>query len=110
MDEHQELRARVRAWIEANHPGVPDFKLPQSALEVAGDRQLDWLRAWQQKVYAAGFVGAEWPAEYGGGGKPRGTQRAIDQELARARAPFLVNLVGLSWAGPIILQAGSEAQ
>ncbi len=106
----EELRAEVRAWIQANHPGDPGFKLPQSALEVAEDRQFEWLRAWQRKLYDAGWVGAEWPREYGGGGRERGTQRVIDQELARARAPFLLNLVALSWAGPVILRYGTEAQ
>jgi alkylation response protein AidB-like acyl-CoA dehydrogenase len=110
MDEHESLRAEVRAWIGANHPGDPGFKLPQSALEVAEDRQFDWLRAWQTKLYDAGWIGAEWPGEYGGGGRPRGAQRAIDQELARGRAPFLLNLVALSWAGPVILKYGTEAQ
>lgn len=110
MEEHEELRARVREWVGRNHPGDPGFKLPQSALEVAEDRQFDWLRDWQRKLYDAGFVGAEWPAEFGGGGSPRGAQRAIDAELARARTPFLLNLVGLSWAGPVILAYGTEAQ
>ncbi|MBM4335423.1 MAG: acyl-CoA dehydrogenase [Deltaproteobacteria bacterium] len=104
------LRADVRAWIAENHPGEPGFKLPQSALEVADDRQFDWLRDWQRKLYDAGYVGAEWPREYGGRGRERGAQRVIDQELARARAPFLLNLVGLSWAGPVILRYGTEAQ
>jgi alkylation response protein AidB-like acyl-CoA dehydrogenase len=110
VDEHEALRAEVRAWIAANHPGDPGWKLPQSALEVADDRQFDWLRDWQRKLYDAGYVGAEWPREYGGGGKPRGTQRVIDQELARGRAPFLLNLVALSWAGPVILRYGTESQ
>jgi len=110
VDEHDELRAEARAWIARSHPGDPGWKLPQSALEVAEDRQFDWLRDWQRKLYDAGYVGAEWPAEYGGGGRARGAQRAIDQELARARAPFLLNLVGLSWAGPVILRYGTEAQ
>ena len=104
------LRAEVRAWIAANHPGDPGFKLPQSALEVADDRQFAWLRGWQRGLYDAGYVGAEWPREYGGGGRERGSQRVIDQELGRARAPFLLNLVALSWAGPVILRYGSEAQ
>jgi alkylation response protein AidB-like acyl-CoA dehydrogenase len=103
------LRAEVRAWIAANHPGDPGFKLPQSALEVANDRQFEWLRDWQRKLYDAGYVGAEWPREYGGGGRERGTQRVVDQELGRARAPFLLNVVALSWAGPMILRYGSEA-
>jgi alkylation response protein AidB-like acyl-CoA dehydrogenase len=110
VDEHESLRAEVRDWIARNHPGDPGWKLPQSALEVADDRQFGWLRDWQRKLYDAGYVGTEWPAEYGGGGRARGAQRAIDQELARARAPFLLNLVGLSWAGPVILHYGSEAQ
>jgi len=110
VDEHESLRAEVRDWIARNHPGDPGWKLPQSALEVAEDRQFTWLRDWQRKLYDAGYVGGEWPVEYGGGGRARGAQRAIDQELARARAPFLLNLVGLSWAGPVILHYGSEAQ
>ncbi len=110
VDEHEDLRVRAREWIRAHHPGDPGWKLPQSALEVADDRQFRWLQDWQRKLYDAGFVGAEWPREFGGGGKPRGSQRVIDQELARGHAPFLLNLVALSWAGPVILRYGSESQ
>jgi alkylation response protein AidB-like acyl-CoA dehydrogenase len=110
VQEDDELRAEVREWIRANRPDEPGWKLPQSALEVAEDRQFAYLRDWQRRLYDAGYVGAEWPSEYGGGGRPRGAQRVIDQELARARTPFLLNLVGLSWAGPVILRYGTEAQ
>ena len=105
-----ELRARVREWLAASAPPAPDFGLPQSMLAITTDEQFRYLRDWQARVYDAGFVGAEWPAEYGGGGLPRGSQRVISQELGRAPVPFLLNLVGLSWAGPMILQRGSEAQ
>ena len=108
--EMDALREEVRAWISVNHPGDPGFKLPQGPLEVAEDRQFDWLRDWQRKLYDAGYVGAEWPREYGGFGRERGAQRVIDQELGRGRAPFLLNVVGLSWAGPVILRYGTEAQ
>ena len=109
-DELDGLRARVREWLRANLPPAPPFALPQNALTVQSDEQLGWLRAWQARLYDAGFVGAEWPAQYGGRGLPRGAQRAIDQALARAGAPFLVNNVALAWAGPMILQYGTEAQ
>jgi alkylation response protein AidB-like acyl-CoA dehydrogenase len=105
-----ELRARVREWLRANRPPAPPFALPQNALTVTSDEQMGWLRDWQRRLYDAGFVGAEWPAQYGGRGLARGAQRAIDQELARAGAPFLVNNVALAWAGPIILHFGTEAQ
>jgi alkylation response protein AidB-like acyl-CoA dehydrogenase len=109
-DAFEELRQQVRDWLAAHPPPDRDFALPQSMLSVSTDEQFDYLRDWQARVYAAGFVGSEWPAEYGGGGRPAGSQRAIDQELSRADVPYLINMVGLSWAGPIILNFGTEAQ
>jgi alkylation response protein AidB-like acyl-CoA dehydrogenase len=105
-----EFRAEVRAWLAANKPSDPGFKLPQTFLEVESDRQFDFLRAWQRKVYDAGWLGLDWPAQYGGRGDPHKRQRIVSQELARARAPFLVNTIGLQWAGPTILAHGTEAQ
>jgi alkylation response protein AidB-like acyl-CoA dehydrogenase len=109
-DELDDLRARVREWLRANLPPAPPFALPQNALTVHSEQQLGWLRAWQARLYDAGFVGAEWPAQYGGRGLARGAQRAIDAELARSGAPFLVNNVALAWAGPMILHYGTEPQ
>jgi alkylation response protein AidB-like acyl-CoA dehydrogenase len=108
--EIAEFRAEVRAWLAANKPADPGFKLPQTFLEVESDRQFDFLRAWQRKVYDAGWLGLDWPAEYGGRGDPHKRQRIVSQELSRARAPFLVNTIGLQWAGPTILAHGTEAQ
>ncbi len=103
------FRKEVRAWIEANRPEEPGFKLPQSFLEVESDRQFDFLLAWQRKVFDAGYLGVDWPEAYGGGGRP-GLQRIVSQEMGRARAPFFVNTIGLQWAGPTILDYGTEAQ
>jgi len=108
--DHEPLRAQVRAWLASNAPGEPGFLLPQSMLTVATREQFDFLRVWQRRVYDAGYVGAEWPREYGGRGLPVGAQRIIDQEMARAGVPFMVNAIGLSWAGPVILRFGTEAQ
>jgi alkylation response protein AidB-like acyl-CoA dehydrogenase len=102
-------RDEVRNWLAANCPPTPSFKLPQNPLEVATDEQFVYLRDWQQKLYRAGYVGVEWPEEYGGRGFPSGYQRVVTREMTRAAAPFLVNIVGLSWAGPIILLHGTEA-
>jgi alkylation response protein AidB-like acyl-CoA dehydrogenase len=104
------FRREVRAWMEAHKPADPGFKLPQSFLEVESDRQFDFLRDWQRKVFDAGYLGLDWPAEYGGKGDPLKRQRIVSQELSRARAPFLVNVIGLQWAGPTILHYGTEAQ
>jgi alkylation response protein AidB-like acyl-CoA dehydrogenase len=108
--DEDRLRAAVRVWLTANAPGDPGFMLPQSMLTVATREQFEFLRAWQRRVFDAGYVGAEWPREYGGRGLPAGTQRVIDQEMARAGVPFMLNAIGLSWAGPVLLRFGSEVQ
>jgi alkylation response protein AidB-like acyl-CoA dehydrogenase len=106
----EQLRAGVRAWLAANAPGHPGFLLPQNMLAVATREQFDFLRAWQRRVYDAGYLATEWPREYGGRALPAGSQRIIDQEMARAGVPFMLNAIGLSWAGPTILRFGTEAQ
>lgn len=110
LEDFEAFRAHVRDWMEQNRPPAPDFVLPQTMLFVTTDQQFTYLRDWQTKVYDAGFVGIEWPSEYGGGGRARGHQRIVDQEMSRAGVPFLINLVGLAWAGPVILAYGTEEQ
>lgn len=112
-EESEELaafRAEVRAWMQREKPEPPAFKLPLSFLEVESKQQLDYLRDWQRKVFDAGWLGFDVPVEYGGRGRDPAKARIVTQELARARAPFLVNTIGLSWAGPTILSYGTEAQ
>ena len=109
-DELDAFRVEVRAWIAANAPADPGFKLPQTFLEVESDAQLAYLRDWQRKLYDAGYVGFDVPEEYGGRGVHPGKARVVAQEMSRARAPFLVNRIALSWAGPTILTFGTEAQ
>ena len=50
-----------------------------------------------------------WPEAYGGGGQPQVMQEIVNQEMAAQRVPFVPNTIGLNWAGPLILDMGSEA-
>ena len=59
-------RTRLRGWLETHRPADPGFALPQSPLAVENDAQFEYLRQWQHDLYVAGYVGAEWPLEYGG--------------------------------------------
>lgn len=108
--EHIQLRAQVREWIDANRPPQPDFLEPENFMFVETDEQFEYLKSWQRKLYDAGYLGMDWPAEYGGGGHPPGTQNIVAQELSRAGTPALLNIIGLQWAGPVVLQYGTEAQ
>lgn len=104
------FRNDVQAWMKGNNPARPDFKLPQSFLEVESRQQFDFLRHWQSALYDSGLLGFDFPKEYGGQGVDRDRQRIVDQEMTRAGAPFLVNRIALQWAAPTILAYGTEEQ
>ena len=106
--ELDEFRADVRAWLADNKPADPGFLLPETFMEVGTDQQFEFLRDWQRTVYDAGYLGMAWPSEYGGGGQAQVYQDIVNQEMAKARAPFVPNTIGLNWAGPLILDMGSE--
>lgn len=107
--EQIEFRNHARRWLAENAPPPPPERLPITPIEVMTTGQRDYLQAWQRKCYDAGLVGADYPKEYGGHGHT-GCQRIANQELSRARVPFLINIVGLSMAAPTILQHGTEDQ
>jgi alkylation response protein AidB-like acyl-CoA dehydrogenase len=108
--ELESFRKQVRTWLGANAPKPPRFKLPDSFMEVGTDEQFNYLRDWQQRAYSAGYIGMSWPKQYGGGGMPAAYQAVVNSEMARANVPFMVNLIGLFWAGPTIMKLGSEEQ
>jgi alkylation response protein AidB-like acyl-CoA dehydrogenase len=96
--EEEAFRARVRAWLEANVPAAGSLQ------------DLAAMRAWQRKLHAAGFLGASWPKEYGGAGFSPMEQAILNEELARARAPQVVNAMAIWWVGPAIMRYGTDEQ
>ena len=104
------FQADVAAWMKEHVPADPGFLLPLSFLEVGTEQQLDFLRAWQHKVWEAGFLGMHWPTEYGGQGADPAYQGVVDRELARFNAPIMFNTIGLGWTGPLLLEMGTDAE
>ncbi|MEM7016863.1 MAG: acyl-CoA dehydrogenase family protein [Pseudomonadota bacterium] len=108
--ELKEFRTEFSNWLEENKPEKPDFILPETFMEVGMDEQFHFLRDWQRKVYEAGYLGMAWPKEYGGGGVHQAFQDVVTSEMTRQQTPFMMNTIGLNWAGPLILHSGSEEQ
>ncbi len=106
--ELKEFRAEVSAWLQDNNPADPGFLLPQTFMEVGSERILDFLREWQHKVWSAGYLGMAWPEKYGGRGLSPAYQQIADEEMKRLRVPICFNVIGLGWAGPLILDIGSD--
>lgn len=107
--EDEAFRRELRAWLDANLPEserIPpiDFMFEES------DEQWQRRLRWHQKMHAAGWVGISWPREYGGRGASL-TQRLIyADEISRARAPRLVNTMGIMMVGPTLIHWGTEEQ
>ena len=108
--ELNEFRVEVAAWLKENNPSDPGFLLPQTFMEVGDERQLDFLRGWQHKIWSAGYLGMAWPKEYGGGGVDAIYQSIVDKEMRRLAVPICFNVIGLGWAGPLINDIGTEQQ
>ena len=108
--ELQDFRDQASAWFKDNKPADPGFLLPQTFMEVGDERQLEFLREWQHKVWSAGYLGLAWPKEYGGGGRERIYQAIADQEMRRHAVPICFNVIGLGWAGPLIIDIGTEQE
>jgi len=106
----EEFRAEVMAWMKENKPADPGFLLPQTFMEVGSEEQLDFLRNWQLKVYDAGYIGLNWPKQYGGHGLPAVFQNTADQAMSTFRVPIMINVIGLCWAGPLILKDGTDEE
>ncbi|MEH6584052.1 MAG: acyl-CoA dehydrogenase family protein [Halioglobus sp.] len=108
--EKTEFRAQVSAWMKDNKPADPGFLLPQSFMEVGTEQQLEYLREWQYKLWSAGYLGMAWPKEYGGGGVDPVFQRLADRAMKDHAVPIAFNVIGLGWAGPLIIDIGSTAE
>src|SRR5438876_10770968 len=103
----ERFRQELRAWLAANRPARGE-RVPHDDASLAAE--LAFLRDWQRRLHAAGYVGLLWPRAYGGRGAPPAAQAILNEELARARAPQLLNRVGINNTGPTLIACGTEDQ
>jgi alkylation response protein AidB-like acyl-CoA dehydrogenase len=73
------------------------------------DKRTYW-QTWQRLLYDAGYAGLTWPAEYGGGGADAKRRAIFTEELDRAGSPERLNIIGEDFAGPTIIEFGTQAQ
>src|SRR5512138_1685900 len=105
--EDESFRRELRAWLAANRPAREE-RVPHDDASLAAE--FAFLRDWQRRLWEAGYVGLLWPREYGGRGARPMQQAILNEELARARAPQLLNRVGINNTGPTLIARGTEAQ
>jgi alkylation response protein AidB-like acyl-CoA dehydrogenase len=102
-DAEQTFRAELRQWLRAHVPrGARIF----ATLEA----EAEFLTRWQRTLFEAGWAAVHWPREYGGRGASLTEQAIFQEEMAAARAPQMMNRVGINLVGPTLIAHGSERQ
>ncbi len=103
------FRDKVRTWLRKNLPAEWTSRLVAGP-DVPRPEAYGFLRQWQRKLHEAGFLGLTWPKEYGGHGLTFMEELILHEELALAKAPPLLNILGIGMAGPTIIAYGTEEQ
>jgi alkylation response protein AidB-like acyl-CoA dehydrogenase len=106
--EQEAFRKEIRAWLEANLPD--DLRGKAFAASRADVDEVRRLRAWQKTMAEAGYVGMDWPREFGGRGATLVDLIILYQEMARAESPQILNRGGVSMLGPTLMKYGTPAQ
>jgi alkylation response protein AidB-like acyl-CoA dehydrogenase len=107
--EQEAFREQVRGWLADNMPRDWTRRVMASS-DVPRPEAYELLRDWQRRLYEAGFIGLTWPKEYGGGSLTFMEELILHEEMALAKAPPILNILGVGMAGPTIIAYGTEAQ
>jgi alkylation response protein AidB-like acyl-CoA dehydrogenase len=98
MESVAEFGARFERWLDGR-------TIPVVPLDL--DERVPVLRGWQRELHAAGFVGVDWPVDYGGQGLSLLHEQALTRLLVAHQTPFPANRVGLEVIGPTLIKFAS---
>jgi alkylation response protein AidB-like acyl-CoA dehydrogenase len=105
---------QVRRWLGSN---IPQRARKAELAEYGDPKRIAELKAWQRKLYDAGYLAMGWPKQYGGQAEPNADRRAalmrqtiVNEEMVKARAPSVIGMMGVQMVGPTLMQFGTEAQ
>ncbi|MDQ3768244.1 MAG: acyl-CoA dehydrogenase family protein [Actinomycetota bacterium] len=101
--EQAAYRERVAAWLREHRHEAPALDLPEDELVPA-------RRAWQRRLAENGLAGVTWPKEFGGQGLGPIESVIVGQEIAKARVPGILDVIGVGMLGPTIIAHGTEEQ
>jgi alkylation response protein AidB-like acyl-CoA dehydrogenase len=107
--EQQSFRDEVRDWLKKNL-AEPWVERLRGGSDIPRPEAYGLLRQWQRKMYDAGLVGLTWPKESGGRGLTFMEELILQEEMAQAKAPPVLNVLAVGMAGPTINAYGTEEQ
>ena len=104
--KEEAFRSELRSWLDDNIPRL----LSDGPQRLDADKRWDRAMRWHKALYDAGWVGIYWPREYGGRGATLIEQYIFEEEMNRVQVPGSINPVGITVAGPTIMQWGTDEQ
>jgi alkylation response protein AidB-like acyl-CoA dehydrogenase len=116
-DEEVPVTSRTDEEVEGRGLLAPvTASAPEAAADDSNPESVE-LRRWLAEhpnpdgrtLAEAGLVAPQWPAPWGRGADPA-YQLLINEELARAGVARPINPIGIGWAGPTLLFAGTPEQ
>jgi alkylation response protein AidB-like acyl-CoA dehydrogenase len=93
-DQQEAFRAEVQAFTSGLTP---------EPRHESTDDQFKFLVTFEQHLNDAGLAAVAWPTEYGGRGLGPVEYAIVCDELGRARAPEVINFVGIDVIAPALL-------
>jgi len=105
-----DFRARARAWLAANAPRRASGDDEAEADARGQAAVLAEQKAFQAKLFDAGFAGITWPKQYGGQGLTSAEQIIWSQESRDYDLPTGAFFIGISMPGNTLVELGTEEQ
>ncbi len=102
-EKTEALKKDFKFWLK-NNPA------PKIENRIELEQFVEISRKWQARLAADHWVAVHWPEEYGGRGLSIVEEAVIQECLAEARAPQLINLFGLTMVGPVLIEHGTKEQ
>ncbi|MGZ6528267.1 MAG: acyl-CoA dehydrogenase family protein [Actinomycetota bacterium] len=100
--EHDAFRSGLRAWLRDNVPH--DLASP-------GTREgFEQHRAWERRLFYAGYAGIGWQTGYGGHGLDVVYQAIFEEEYLAADGPERITVVGEKLMGRTLVAHGTDEQ
>ncbi len=100
--EQDAFRREVRAWLAGN----VSRGLPSAGTEDGFQAH----RAWERKLFDAGFGALAWPVEYGGRGADVVMRAIFEEEYVLADGPERITVIGHNLMGPTLMTFGTDDQ
>jgi alkylation response protein AidB-like acyl-CoA dehydrogenase len=105
-EEAEAFRADLDDWLDRNAPSLSERAEPKRS----SAHLPEWARAWQRRLFDAGWLVPGWPPKLGGRNATPVQTMVYFEELSHRELPRALNPQGLGIVAPSLHEHGSERQ